>query len=208
MCTEEMNKIKTLIKVSLSSFLIISFAILLLWSINFEFVLIDDFRLIVILLASSSILIMLGVTDFENIYDISIKLRFSIFAVSILMTIMQVFNILNQQKLVEANHLIASVKPIIYALIFYTPVSILLKRYQEQNVNEGCNVEVVDLLTRREGEVLQCVLVGLTNKEIGEKLFIQESTVKKHVQHILKKMSCNDRVELINKVNKIEKNNN
>lgn len=189
-----MNKIKTLLKVSLSSFLIISFAILLLWSINFEFVLIDDFRLIVILLASSSILIMLGVTDFENIYDISIKLRFSIFAVSILMTIMQVFNILNQQKLVEANHLIASVKPIIYALIFYTPVSILLKRYQEQNVNEGCNVEVVDLLTRREGKVLQCVLVGLTNKEIGEKLFIQESTVKKHVQHILKKMSCNDRV--------------
>ena len=38
---------------------------------------------------------------------------------------------------------------------------------------------------------------GLSNKEISEKLFISEHTVKNHVTHILQKIKVTDRVQAI-----------
>ena len=47
----------------------------------------------------------------------------------------------------------------------------------------------IDLLTRRELEVLKLLSIGLYNKEIGEKLEISERTVKNHISSIFRKMS-------------------
>ena len=44
------------------------------------------------------------------------------------------------------------------------------------------------VLSPREGEVLQLVAKGATNKEIGESLFISENTVKTHLQNIMEKL--------------------
>jgi DNA-binding NarL/FixJ family response regulator len=44
------------------------------------------------------------------------------------------------------------------------------------------------ILSPREGEVLQLVAKGATNKEIGESLFISENTVKTHLQNIMEKL--------------------
>ncbi len=54
-------------------------------------------------------------------------------------------------------------------------------------------------LTRRESEIFELLLLDLPNKEISDKLFIAEATVKKHVQNILKKADCGNRLELIEK---------
>ena len=50
-------------------------------------------------------------------------------------------------------------------------------------------------LTKREGEVLKQVALGLTNKEIAQSLGISYETVKEHVQHILQKLSVTDRTQ-------------
>ena len=52
-------------------------------------------------------------------------------------------------------------------------------------------------LTDREREVLDLVCEGLSNLEIGERLFLAESTVKTHVKAVLGKTGCRNRVELI-----------
>ncbi len=50
-------------------------------------------------------------------------------------------------------------------------------------------------LTRREGEVLKQLALGLSNKEIASALAISYETVKEHVQHILRKVGVSDRTQ-------------
>jgi non-specific serine/threonine protein kinase len=56
---------------------------------------------------------------------------------------------------------------------------------------------VTDLpLSRREREVAGLITEGLTNREIGERLFIAERTVDTHVAHILAKLGCASRSQV------------
>jgi two-component system nitrate/nitrite response regulator NarL len=52
-------------------------------------------------------------------------------------------------------------------------------------------------LSRREQEVLNCLLENLANKEIGNKLNISERTVKFHVSNLLSKFGVRRRADLI-----------
>ena len=52
-------------------------------------------------------------------------------------------------------------------------------------------------LSRREREVLDCLLENLANKEIADKLHISERTVKFHVSSLLSKFSVRRRTDLI-----------
>ncbi|TDC58153.1 helix-turn-helix transcriptional regulator [Micromonospora sp. KC207] len=51
------------------------------------------------------------------------------------------------------------------------------------------------VLTTREREVLAAVAEGLTNKEIGQRLFISERTIGVHVSHIFDKLQVRTRVQ-------------
>lgn len=50
-------------------------------------------------------------------------------------------------------------------------------------------------LTARERQVLQHVALGLTNREIAEKLVLSENTVKNHLRNILAKLHLENRVQ-------------
>jgi len=58
----------------------------------------------------------------------------------------------------------------------------------------------VDALTRREGEVLQLIGRGLSNKEIARELSVSLATVKHHVHHVLEKLCLSGRAQAMRHV--------
>jgi DNA-binding NarL/FixJ family response regulator len=54
-----------------------------------------------------------------------------------------------------------------------------------------------EVLTGREIEVLQQIAGGNRNRDIGDKLFITEETVKVHIKHIMEKLGANDRTQAV-----------
>ena len=54
-----------------------------------------------------------------------------------------------------------------------------------------------ELLTQREIEVLRAVADGNRNRDIAEKLFISEETVKVHIKHIMEKLHASDRTDAV-----------
>lgn len=61
------------------------------------------------------------------------------------------------------------------------------------------SIDSLDMLSRREKEILEALSKGLLYKEIAEQLFISSQTVRKHVYHIYEKLHVTNRVEAVNK---------
>ena len=54
-----------------------------------------------------------------------------------------------------------------------------------------------EALTQREIEVLNQIAGGNRNRDIAEKLFITEETVKVHIKHIMEKLGASDRTQAV-----------
>lgn len=54
-----------------------------------------------------------------------------------------------------------------------------------------------ETLTEREIDVLRHIADGNRNRDIGERLFISEETVKVHVKHIMEKLGASDRTQAV-----------
>jgi len=59
--------------------------------------------------------------------------------------------------------------------------------------------ETLEVLSRREAEILEMLSKGLVYKEIAEALSISSETVRKHVYNIYNKLHVSNRVEAVNK---------
>lgn len=57
--------------------------------------------------------------------------------------------------------------------------------------------DALTMLTEREREVLALIAEGLNNGEIGERLYLSESTVKTHVGRVLFKLNLRDRIHAV-----------
>jgi DNA-binding NarL/FixJ family response regulator len=55
--------------------------------------------------------------------------------------------------------------------------------------------EIFAQLTRRETEVLELLAGGMSNRQIAQRLFLSEKTVRNHISVILEKLHANDRTE-------------
>jgi DNA-binding NarL/FixJ family response regulator len=58
-------------------------------------------------------------------------------------------------------------------------------------------VRILEVLNRREQEILALVAEGLSNKEIGARLFIAEQTIKNNICNIYEKLGVHDRSKLV-----------
>ena len=96
----------------------------------------------------------------------------------------------------DADSLIRGIKDVANGKRYIQPsVEDLVTVSGEPEFNNKEESEKIDLLTGREYEVLLLIAEGLNNKDIGNRLFISEKTVKNHVSNILKKLELNDRVQ-------------
>lgn len=62
---------------------------------------------------------------------------------------------------------------------------------------EGRSQDPFEVLTERELEVLRLMSEGVSNREIGLRLYIAEKTVKNHTTNIFRKMGVSDRTQAV-----------
>lgn len=88
----------------------------------------------------------------------------------------------------------------IIAVIFFF-IGLYINQKHSNRVSESKKINEKKInelnLSRREYEVLCEVAKGLSNKQIAEKLFVSESTVKTHVSNIFVKLDAKRRTEAI-----------
>ena len=95
-------------------------------------------------------------------------------------------------KDMEPEEIIANIRRILCGELVISPS---LAPVLAQAMRKPANAESMLDLTDRELQVLHMIAEGLSNKMIGNKLGIAESTVKVHVKHILGKIGLRTRVE-------------
>jgi DNA-binding NarL/FixJ family response regulator len=65
------------------------------------------------------------------------------------------------------------------------------------------HARLLEALTNRELEVLQLIAGGRKNQEIAQDLFVTLDTVKKHISHILSKLSATNRTHAVTRAREL-----
>ena len=94
------------------------------------------------------------------------------------------------------------------ALLFFGIGVYINKRSLHRNVQQKAVVDTEKIaalgISKREYEILCEVANGLSNREIAQKLFITESTVKTHVSNVLLKLNVKRRTQAIQKAKALQ----
>ncbi len=69
-------------------------------------------------------------------------------------------------------------------------------------VRDDARVAVLGL-TRRELEILACIAEGLSNQEIGARLFVSENTVKTHASRVFDKLDARRRTQAVQRAREL-----
>ncbi|NKI30437.1 response regulator transcription factor [Croceivirga thetidis] len=113
-------------------------------------------------------------------------------------------------KLVLHNYpviitLLITISLFLVAIYFYLSnkkITNLVNQIKEQSElkSDGVDSNLAEL-TERQREVYNLILSGKTNKEIMTELFIEQSTLKTHINQIYKKLNIKNRRELKSRAN-------
>jgi len=107
---------------------------------------------------------------------------------------------MSKYALVSGDLNIEIIVAIIAIIFFFVGVYINKKSLHKNAIpsSEINHNKISELeITKREYEVLQEIASGLSNKEIANKLFLSESTIKTHVSNLLVKLNAKRRTQAI-----------
>lgn len=95
----------------------------------------------------------------------------------------------------DAEGLVKAIRDVNMGQSYVQPsiASLLVNKTVKENDNP--DIRKINSLTKREYEVLTLIAEGLSNKDIADKLYISEKTVKNHVSSIFRKIDVNDRIQ-------------
>lgn len=80
----------------------------------------------------------------------------------------------------------------------WMPRAILAEAFQRQRARHASRSPVLPALTRREWQVLRGLLLAENNREIAARLGVEESTVKRHLYNLFRKVGVRNRLEALN----------
>lgn len=90
------------------------------------------------------------------------------------------------------------VKPFVLPNLLARMEAVLRRSVRQKEVQEDTIQHVpLELLTSKEKEVLQMVAKGESNKQIADKMFVKEVTVKTHLNSIFKKLKVANRTQAV-----------
>lgn len=90
------------------------------------------------------------------------------------------------------------VKPFVLPNLLARMEAVLRRSVRQKEVLHTESVQVpLELLTSKEKEVLQMVAKGESNKQIADKMFVKEVTVKTHLNSIFKKLKVANRTQAV-----------
>lgn len=94
------------------------------------------------------------------------------------------------------------------AIVFFVIGVYLNKKSLHKNALPKTSIDIKKIeesgLSKREYEVLQEIALGLSNKEIGDKMFLSESTIKTHVSNLFIKLNAKRRTQAIQKAKEMQ----
>jgi DNA-binding NarL/FixJ family response regulator len=76
-------------------------------------------------------------------------------------------------------------------------ISLIFDEFAKHVRRKNYHSDLLNVLSRREREVLNLMLKGFSNKAIAENLFISEKTVKTHIYNFYKKLGISRRTEAV-----------
>jgi DNA-binding NarL/FixJ family response regulator len=96
----------------------------------------------------------------------------------------------------DSEFAIAIIAIVFFIVGVYLNKKSLQKKSIASKVINHQKIKELDI-SKREYEVLLGISEGLSNKEIGEKLFVSESTIKTHVSNLLSKLNAKRRTQAL-----------
>ncbi len=91
------------------------------------------------------------------------------------------------------------VKPFVLPNLLARMEAVLRRSVRQKEISQDViqSQVPIDLLTSKEKEVLQMVAKGESNKQIADKMFVKEVTVKTHLNSIFKKLKVANRTQAV-----------
>ncbi|MCE7991626.1 MAG: DNA-binding response regulator [Roseivirga sp.] len=127
-------------------------------------------------------------------------LRFGLIALALLI-LFQLSNVSLVIPSIPADTVIGITAVILVALGIYLGGNIKKEKVVKVEVAAPVEIDQERIqnlgISQRELEVLNLISTGLSNQEIGEKLFVSESTIKTHVSNLFVKLDVKRRTQAV-----------
>ncbi len=102
-------------------------------------------------------------------------------------------------KYVDRNELVNAIITVAQGKEYYSQriTQIIVKGFKEKKNQNSDTQNPINVLSKREREVLSLIVEGLNSKQIAERLFLSERTISNHRANMLQKCKVNNTVELV-----------